>query len=480
MKQIVTAFFIAFISLTAQAQNRALPDFTELVEKQGPAVVNISTTQVVRGFGRGVQPFPFEEDDPTSDFFRRFFPRQPGMPGAPGVPREFESRSLGSGFIISADGFILTNAHLVESADEIFVRLTDKREFKAKVIGSDKRTDVALIKIVATNLPTVRLGDPEILRVGEWVVAIGSPFGFDNSVTAGIISAKGRSLPQENFVPFLQTDVAINPGNSGGPLFNMKGEVVGINSQIYSRSGGFMGISFAIPIDVAMDIQNQLRVSGRIRRGRIGVVIQEVTKELAESFGLSKPQGAVVNAVERGGPADKAGVEPGDVILKFDGKPVVNSGDLPRIVGSSKPGASAPMQVWRKGSVRDLTVVVGETPEEKAMARNGKNPRSTEQAANRLGLVVSELSPERQRELRISGGLLVEDVRGNVVRADLQPGDIILALIARGESSEIRSVDQFNKLLAQFDKASTITLLVKRGELQTFITIKGLPEKKAG
>ena len=480
MKQLVTAFFIAFISLTAQAQNRALPDFTELVEKQGPAVVNISTTQVVRGFGRGVQPFPFDEDDPTSDFFRRFFPRQPGMPGAPGVPREFESRSLGSGFIISADGFILTNAHLVESADEIFVRLTDKREFKAKVIGSDKRTDVALIKIVATNLPTVRLGDPGILRVGEWVVAIGSPFGFDNSVTAGIISAKGRSLPQENFVPFLQTDVAINPGNSGGPLFNMKGEVVGINSQIYSRSGGFMGISFAIPIDVAMDIQNQLRVSGRIRRGRIGVVIQEVTKELAESFGLSKPQGAVVNAVERGGPADKAGVEPGDVILKFDGKPVVNSGDLPRIVGSSKPGASAPMQVWRKGSVRDLTVVVGETPEEKAMARNGKNPRSTEQAANRLGLVVSELSPERQRELRISGGLLVEDVRGNVVRADLQPGDIILALIARGESSEIRSVDQFNKLLAQFDKASTITLLVKRGELQTFITIKGLPEKKAG
>lgn len=480
MKQIVTAFFIAFISLTAQAQNRALPDFTELVEKQGPAVVNISTTQVVRGFGRGVQPFPFDEDDPTSDFFRRFFPRQPGMPGTPGVPREFESRSLGSGFIISADGFILTNAHLVESADEIFVRLTDKREFKAKVIGSDKRTDVALIKIVATNLPTVRLGDPEILRVGEWVVAIGSPFGFDNSVTAGIISAKGRSLPQENFVPFLQTDVAINPGNSGGPLFNMKGEVVGINSQIYSRSGGFMGISFAIPIDVAMDIQNQLRVSGRIRRGRIGVVIQEVTKELAESFGLSKPQGAVVNAVERGGPADKAGVEPGDVILKFDGKPVVNSGDLPRIVGSSKPGASAPMQVWRKGSVRDLTVVVGETPEEKAMARNGKNPRSTEQAANRLGLVVSELSPERQRELRISGGLLVEDVRGNVVRADLQPGDIILALIARGESSEIRSVDQFNKLLALFDKASTITLLVKRGELQTFITIKGLPEKKTG
>lgn len=480
MKQIVMALLIAVISLTAQAQNNALPDFTELVEKQGPAVVNISTTQVVRNLEGGMRPFPFDEDDLMSDFFRRFFPRQPGMPGAPSTPREFESRSLGSGFIISADGFILTNAHLVDSADEIFIRLTDKREFKAKVIGSDKRTDVALIKIVATNLPTVRLGDPAALRVGEWVVAIGSPFGFDNSVTAGIVSAKGRSLPQENFVPFLQTDVAINPGNSGGPLFNMKGEVVGINSQIYSRSGGFMGISFAIPIDVAMDIQSQLRVNGRIRRGRIGVVIQEVTKELAESFGLTKPQGAVVNAVERGGPADKAGVEPGDVILKFDGKPVANSGDLPRIVGSSKPGASVSMQVWRKGSMRDLKVVVGETPEEEPVTRNGKRPRQVERAANRLGLVVSELSLEQQRELKINGGLLVEDVRGNVVRADLQPGDIILALIARGESSEIRSVDQFNKLLAQFDKVATITLLVKRGELQTFITIKGLPEKKAG
>ena len=262
MKQIVTAFFFAVFSLLAQAQNKGLPDFTELVEKQGPAVVNISTTQVIRGNGRGVQPFPFDENDPMFEFFRRFIPRQPGMPGTPGIPgapREFESHSLGSGFIISADGYILTNAHVVDSADEILVRLTDKREFKAKVIGADKRTDVALIKIEASALPAVRVGDPNILKVGEWVVAIGSPFGFDNSVTAGIVSAKGRSLPQENFVPFIQTDVAINPGNSGGPLFNMKGEVVGINSQIYSRTGGYMGISFAIPIDVAMDIQNQLQ-----------------------------------------------------------------------------------------------------------------------------------------------------------------------------------------------------------------------------
>ncbi len=483
MKQIVTAFFFALLTLTAQAESKGLPDFTELVEKQGPAVVNISTTQVIRAAnGRGVQPFPFDEDDPMSDFFRRFIPRQPGMPGSPGapvVPREFESRSLGSGFIISADGYILTNSHVVEAADEILVRLTDKREFKAKVIGADKRTDVALIKIEAKNLPTVRMGDPGVLKVGEWVIAIGSPFGFDNSVTAGIVSAKGRSLPQENYVPFIQTDVAVNPGNSGGPLFNMRGEVVGINSQIYSRSGGFMGISFAIPIDVAMDIQGQLKASGRVSRGRIGVVIQEVTKELAESFGLGKAQGAVVNAVEKGGPAEKAGVEPGDVILKFDGKPVISSSDLPRIVGSTKPGTKITMQVWRKGTARDLTLSVGETLEEKTTTKSGKSAKPVEQAANRLGLVISELSSEQKRELKISGGLLVEDVRGNSSRADLRSGDIIVALISRGESTEIISLDQFNKLLAKFDKSANITLLIKRGELQTFVTIKSQTDKKA-
>lgn len=480
MKQIITAFLFTVLSLTAQAQNESLPDFTDLVEKQGAAVVNISTTQVIRGAGRGIQPFPFDEDDPMSEFFRRFIPRQPGLPGIPSVPRDFESRSLGSGFVVSADGFILTNAHVVDSADEILVRLTDKREFRAKVIGADKRTDVALIKIEATALPVVRMGDPNALKVGEWVVAIGSPFGFDNSVTAGIVSAKGRSLPQENFVPFIQTDVAVNPGNSGGPLFNMKGEVVGINSQIYSRSGGFMGISFAIPIDVAMDVQSQLKASGKVSRGRIGVVIQEVTKELAESFGLSKAHGAAVNAVEKGGPAEKAGVEPGDVILSFDGKPVNSSSDLPRIVGTTKPGTKITMQVWRKGGARNLTVVVGETPEEKTVASGGRAPKPVEQAANRLGLVVSELDNEQKRELNVTGGLIVEDIRGNVARADLRPGDIILALIARGERTEIRSVDQFNKLLGQFEKAANITLLVRRGELQTFVTIKGLPDQKAG
>lgn len=477
MKRIVATFFI-LLSFGVHAQNRGLPDFTELVEKQGSAVVNISTTQLVRGNSRGAQPFPFDENDPMYDFLRRFMPRQPGGQALPEVPRDFESRSLGSGFVISADGYILTNAHVVDAADEVLVRLTDKREFKAKVIGVDKRTDVALIKIDAVNLPTVRLGDPNVLKVGEWVVAIGSPFGFDNSVTAGIVSAKGRSLPQENFVPFIQTDVAINPGNSGGPLFNMKGEVVGINSQIYSRSGGFMGISFAIPIDVAMDIQGQLRSTGKVSRGRIGVVIQEVTQELAESFGLSKAQGAAVNAVEKGGPAEKAGIEPGDVILKFDGKTVTSSSDLPRVVGATRPGAKVSIQVWRKGVTKDLTVVIGEIPDEKIATRNGKSIKPAEAAANRLGLVVSELTAEQRRELKVNGGLVIEDIRGNAARADLRPGDIILALISRGVSTDVRTVDQFNRLLSQFEKSANVTLLVRRGEMQTFITIKGLSDKK--
>ena len=287
------SIFLSMIALNVAAQGRELPDFTDLVDKHGSAVVNVSTTQTVRG-NRTLPQFPeLDEDDPMFEFFKRFIPRQPG------VPRDFQSKSLGSGFIISPDGYILTNAHVVDSADEIAVKLTDKREFKAKVIGTDKRTDVALIKIEASGLPAVKMGDPGKLRVGEWVVAIGSPFGFESSVTAGIVSAKGRALPQENFVPFIQTDVAINPGNSGGPLFNMKGEVVGINSQIYSRTGGYMGVAFAIPIDVAMDVQSQLRISGRVSRGRIGVVIQELTKELADSFGLSKAAGALVNAVEK-------------------------------------------------------------------------------------------------------------------------------------------------------------------------------------
>ena len=469
MKQFVASVFLCLLASVSLAQTRGLPDFSELAERQGPAVVNISTTQVTRGAGQGM-PFPFDENDPAFEFFKRFIPRMPGG----GSPREFENKSLGSGFVISNDGYILTNAHVVDGADEVTVRLTDKREFKAKIIGADKRTDVALLKIEATGLPVVRLGDTAQLKVGEWVVAIGSPFGFDSSVTAGIVSAKGRSLPQENYVPFIQTDVAINPGNSGGPLFNMRGEVVGINSQIYSRSGGYMGVSFAIPIDVAMEVQNQLRSSGKVSRGRMGVVIQEVSKELADSLGLSKPMGAVVNAVEKGGPADKAGLEAGDVILKFDGKVIANSADLPRMVGATRPGTRSVIQVWRKGSTREIAMVVGEMADEKPVASRSSRSGKSEQAANRLGLVVSELTAEQKRELKMDGGLLIEDVRGSGARADLRPGDIIIAVISKGSTTEVKTVDQLNRLLAQFDKGSNITLLIRRGEMQTFVTIKGL------
>ncbi len=465
----VLLFGLAVVAGLAQAAE--LPDFADLAERQGGAVVNIGTTQKQRG----VRSIPgLDENDPMYEMFRRFLPRQPGVPGgANGAPREYESKSLGSGFIIGADGYILTNTHVVEAADEILVKLTDKREFKAKLIGADKRTDVALIKIEATNLPRVKLGDPARLRVGEWVVAIGSPFGFDNSVTAGIVSAKGRELPQENLVPFIQTDVAINPGNSGGPLFNMKGEVVGINSQIYSRSGGYMGLSFAIPIDVAMEVQAQLRNQGRVSRGRIGVVIQEVSKELADSFGLPRAGGALVSSVEKGGPADKAGVQAGDIILKFDGKAVNASGDLPRIVGSTRPGAKVPVQVWRKGAGRELGLTVAEITEERMEARGGKRGAKPETPSNPLGLALSELTPLQRQELGITSGVVVEEVSGGGAHTELRPGDIILALIDKGVTTEVKSVKQLESLLSQFAKKANVTLLVRRGSVQSFFTLRG-------
>jgi serine protease Do len=466
------AFLLATCTTVVLAQARELPDFTRLVEDQGAAVVNISTTQAARRTAN-VPQIPNMEDEEVLEFFRRFIPRQQPGPG----PRP-ESRSLGSGFVISADGYILTNAHVVEGADEINVKLTDKREYKAKVIGADKRTDVAVIKIEANGLPTVRMGDPNKLKVGEWVVAIGSPFGFENTVTAGIVSAKGRSLPQEsNFVPFIQTDVAINPGNSGGPLFNMKGEVVGVNSQIYSRTGGFMGLSFAIPIDVALDIQKQLRERGRVSRGRIGVVIQEVTKDLAQSFGLDRPRGALVNSVEKGSPADKGGVEATDIITRFDGKLVESSSDLPRLVGSTRPGTSTQVEVWRKGTSRSLTVTVGELQEERVAARDAPRERKpVEQAANRLGIVVTELSAEQKKDMRLTHGLVVADVRADA-RADVRRGDVILKMVHNGQHTDLRTAEQFNKLLAGLDKSAVITLQVRRGENTAFVTVSGLADK---
>ncbi len=462
-KFFIIATFVFFVQV---AHAKDLPDFTELVEKQASAVVNVSTTQTIRNT-QAIPGMPnLPEGDPFYEFFRRF---------APQVPREQESQSLGSGFIISADGYILTNAHVVDSADKITIRLSDKREFKAKVIGADKRTDVALLKIEATGLPKVTQGDVNLLKVGEWVLAIGSPFGFDSSVTAGIVSAKGRSLSQENFVPFIQTDVAINPGNSGGPLFNMKGEVVGINSQIYSRSGGYMGLSFAIPIDVAMDVVKQLRTTGKVTRGRIGVVIQEVTRELADSFGMAKPTGALISNVEKGGPADKAGIQPSDVILKFDGKIVNSSSDLPRMVAATRPGSKVLVELWRKGEARDIAVMVGEIADENRMAqrgsKNGSAPSSSV-SSERLGLTLSELSGEQKAQLQIEAGLLVEDVKGIAAKSELHRGDVILAI----NNSSVNSVDQFNELIKQIPKGRNVALLVRRGEMTSYVALK-LDEK---
>lgn len=455
-------FFIALCALFMQSVlAKELPDFTELVEQQGPAVVNVSTSQTIRQaqISHGLPNLP--EGDPLNEFFRRF---------APSVPQQQESQSLGSGFIIDADGYILTNAHVVDSADKITVRLTDKREFKAKLIGFDKRTDVALLKIEASGLPKVVLGKPEQLKVGEWVLAIGSPFGFDSSVTAGIVSAKGRSLPQENYVPFIQTDVAINPGNSGGPLFNMQGEVVGINSQIYSRSGGYMGLSFAIPIDVAMEVVSQLRSTGKVTRGRIGVTIQELTRELAESFGLAKAEGAVISSVEKNSPADKAGLEAGDVVLKFDGKKIGSSADLPRIVAMTRPGSKVAMQVWRKNTMREISLTVGEIKEENVLAQATKNSDEGGRKSlslTRLGVKVTPLSEELKSKLQIKSGLLVEEVKKGV-RNGLHAGDVILSV----GNLEAQSAEQINSALKSVASGRNVALLIRRGDWVSYLAIK--------
>lgn len=451
-------------SPTAFAQMNELPDFTGLVEKHGAMVVNISAVQAQASLNGQVFPeIPgIPENSPFYDFFKKHM--QPFS-----MPRRSEPKSLGSGFIISSDGYILTNAHVVEAADEITIKLNDKREFVGEVIGTDRKTDIALIKINATDLPMVTQGDPEKLRVGEWVIAIGSPFGFEHSVTAGIVSAKGRSLAQENYVPFIQTDVAINPGNSGGPLFNMKGEVVGINSQIYSRTGGFMGLSFAIPINVATEIADQLKVSGKISRGRIGVMIQEVTRELADSFGLTDNKGALVVSVEKDGPADRAGIKARDIILDFDGKEVAVSADLPRIVGNTKPNSRVSVKVWRDSSLKTVKVEVGEISSDDAADNRKLRQGKKTDTSNRLGLALSEITAEQKKQLEIANGLLVENVQPGIAgRSGIRSGDIILGF----NSKDVTSVQQFNELLNQVKSGKNIALLVKRGDVTTFITMK--------
>ncbi|MFY9513034.1 MAG: DegQ family serine endoprotease [Rubrivivax sp.] len=454
----------------ATAPTIQLPDFSELAERVGPSVVNIRTTERSRNrAGR-------EGSNPDlEEFFRRFgipMPNRPEGGQRRGQPDNNEDaqpqqRGVGSGFVLTADGFIMTNAHVVDGADEVIVTLTDKRELKARIVGADARTDVAVVKVEATGLPPVKIGDVGRLKVGEWVMAIGSPFGLDNTVTAGIVSAKQRDTG--DYLNFIQTDVAINPGNSGGPLLNLRGEVVGINSQIYSRSGGFMGISFAIPIDDAMRVADQLRSSGRVIRGRIGVQIAPVTKDVAESIGLGKPAGALVQSVEKDGPADKAGIEAGDIITKVDGRAVERSGDLPRIIGAAKPGSKAMLSLFRRGAAREVSVTVGEfeaeRPARRAQAEPGAAPAPVKSA---LGVAVADLSDAQKKELRVRGGVRVETVDGPAAKAGLREGDVILSL----DNTEVSDAKQFATLAAKAEKARAVSVLVRRGEWVNYFVIR--------
>jgi serine protease Do len=445
----------------------SLPDFTSLMKAEGPAVVNVITTNKASR-SRSAQA---EDEDPMQEFFRRFMPDIPGGPGGPNGPGGAEPRGgLGSGFIISENGFILTNAHVVADFDDVTVRLSDaKREFKAKVIGVDKRTDVALIKIDAHGLPVAKLGNSAQLEAGQWVAAIGSPFGFSNTITAGIVSATGRALPEETYVPFIQTDVAVNPGNSGGPLINLKGEVVGINSQIYSRTGGYMGVSFAIPIEMALDVAKQLQAHGKVTRGRVGIGIQPVTKELAESFKLDSATGALVTAVERGSPADRAGIKVGDVILQYNGRKIDDPNELPRLVAATKPGERATVQLWRNGKPEQVAVTVGEFPEEAKTASSRAPQRPASSEDNGLGLAVTELPPAARKQLGIDYGLLVQDVRGGPAeQSRLQPGDVIVAV----NQEHFRSIEEFNKLVARRRKGEKLALLVRRAEASVYVPIE--------
>jgi serine protease Do len=470
----------------SSAPVRTLPDFTDLVDIVGPSVVNIRTidkaAKPVAGNGpnnegpnSGGPNNGGPSDEEMQELFRRFFgmppPGRPGQPRQPNRPQqqqpEEQPRGVGSGFILTSDGFIMTNAHVVDGAEQVIVTLTDKREFTARIIGADKRTDVAVVKIEASGLPPVKIGDPNRLKVGEWVMAIGSPFGLENTVTAGIVSAKGRDTG--DYLPFIQTDVAINPGNSGGPLINMRGEVVGINSQIYSRSGGFMGISFAIPIDEAVQVSTQLRASGKVQRGRLGVGIGDVGKDVAESLGLGKPQGALVSNVEPGSPAEKAGLEAGDIILKFDGKKIEKSSDLPRAVGGTKPGTLSTVTVFRRGTTKDYPITVGEFDADKtAQSKPTPEKATPPSAAQMLGLMVSDLSDAQKKELNLKGGVRVDSVAEPAVKAGIREGDVVVQVA----NTEVADVKAFTQLIARLDKSKPINVLLRRGEWAQFTVIR--------
>ncbi len=457
----------------ATAQPVTMPDFADLVERTAPAVVNIRTASKVPAAHPGMPDLGDNETDPFNDFFRRFFP-QPGpgqRPGpAPRLPhgeREIP-RGVGSGFLISPDGYLLTNQHVVDGADEITVTLQDKREFKGRLIGSDSRTDVALVKVEGTDLPTLKIGDPAKLRVGEWVIAIGSPFNLQNTVTAGIVSAKSRETGE--LLPFIQTDAAVNPGNSGGPLINVRGEVVGINSQIFTTSGSYAGISFAIPIDEAQKIAKLLRTQGKVVRGKIGVLIGEVTREVADAIGLAKAAGASVSSVESDGPADKAGVQPGDVIVKYDGKAVESSADLRRLVAGTTPGTKSAVTVWRNGAAHDLQITVGEMPQDSPRsARGGMPPGPGGDAVHPdvLGLVVSDVPAAQLKDLKLDGAVQADSVDGAAASAGLQPGDLILSV----NNVRVKNARQFKELVAKLDLAKPIPLLVRRGEQSQWVIV---------
>ena len=448
--------------LASPAPAMALPDFSQIAARYGAAVVNISVSGITKTSADDSATLHHgmpgtDPNDPFFEFFRRFQGPGQGMPGLGEMP----THGQGSGFIVSPDGMILTNAHVVRDAKEVTVKLTDRREFIAKVLGSDLKTDVAVLKIDAKNLPTVIFGNTADLKIGEWVLAIGSPFGFENTVTAGVVSAKGRTLPDDSYVPFIQTDVAVNPGNSGGPLFNTRGEVIGINSQIYSQTGGYQGLSFAVPIELAATVRDQIVATGKVSHARLGIIIQEVNQALADSFKLDKPEGALVTNVDKGGPADLAGLRSGDVIRKVNGKAIVSSGDLPVLIGQATPGEKVKLELWRQGKREELTVKLGDASEK--VMKTAKSDESINKG--KLGLALRPLQPQEKKESGVEDGLLIEDATGPSAKAGVQPGDMLLAI----NGTPVKSIEQVRELVAKSDKS--VALLIQRGETKIFLPV---------